>query len=319
MARKAKKGLGYFPMDIDIFSDLKIRKLIKYQGGKAITVYALLLCSIYKEGYYMRWDSELPFVCSELTGFDEAYISEVIKSCLALGLFSSEIFNRHKVLTSRGIQERYERICSQCRRVCDIDEYGLISSEEMPISSEEMPISSEEMPISSEEMPISSEEMPQSKVNKRKYIPPTPPKGGGGRNLKKPKPQKGLNYNARLLFEEHFRKTFSDSYYWTAKDAGAMTSLLNKLRFQREQKQMDISDDSLLYALQYLLSSIKEGWIFDNFSVTNINSKYNEIVAQAKKTFSSRNKADIGVILTDNSPDKYDNPNDKKWEERWNK
>ena len=45
---------------------------------------------------------------------------------------------------------------------------------------------------------------------------------------------------------------------------------------------MDVSDDSLLYALQYLLSSVKEGWIFDNFSVTNINSKFNEIVAQAK-------------------------------------
>ena len=67
-----------------------------------------------------------------------------------------------------------------------------------------------------------------------------------------------------------------------AKDAGAMSQLLNKLKFQREQKQMDVSDDSLLYALQYLLSSIKEGWIFDNFSVTNINSKFNEIISQAR-------------------------------------
>ena len=36
MARTFKKGLDYFPLDIDIFNDLKIRKLIKYQGGKAI-------------------------------------------------------------------------------------------------------------------------------------------------------------------------------------------------------------------------------------------------------------------------------------------
>ena len=56
MARTFKKGLDYFPLDIDIFNDLKIRKLIKYQGGKAITVYALLLCNIYKSGYYMKWD-----------------------------------------------------------------------------------------------------------------------------------------------------------------------------------------------------------------------------------------------------------------------
>lgn len=126
MARTSKKGLDYFPMDIDIFSDLKIRKLIKYQGGKAITIYALLLCNIYKNGYYIEWDTELPFICSELTGFDEAYISEVIKTCLSLGLFSKELFEAEGVLTSKGVQERYSRICNQCRRVCNITDYSLL-------------------------------------------------------------------------------------------------------------------------------------------------------------------------------------------------
>lgn len=143
-----------------------------------------------------------------------------------------------------------------------------------------------------------------NKENKLKEdnIPPTPPKG------------EGVNSKARLLFENYFRETFSDSYYWTAKDAGAMSQLLNKLKFQRKQKKMDVSDDSLLYALQYLLSSVKEGWIFENFSVTNINSKFNEIVAQAKKSTSSKSATDIGVVLKDNSPDKYDNDSDK-----WNR
>ncbi len=143
-----------------------------------------------------------------------------------------------------------------------------------------------------------------NKDNKLKEdnIPPTPPKG------------EGVNSKARLLFENYFRETFSDSYYWTAKDAGAMSQLLNKLKFQRKQKKMDVSDDSLLYALQYLLSSVKEGWIFENFSVTNINSKFNEIVAQAKKSTSSKSATDIGVVLKDNSPDKYDNDSDK-----WNR
>lgn len=137
MARTSRKGLDYFPMDIDIFSDLKIRKLIKYQGGKAITVYALLLCNIYKNGYYMEWDKELPFICSELTGFDEAYISEVIKTCLTLGLFSSELFETKKVLTSRGIQERYSRICVQCRRTYRIAEYNLLIPDEDDFTTEE--------------------------------------------------------------------------------------------------------------------------------------------------------------------------------------
>lgn len=132
-----------------------------------------------------------------------------------------------------------------------------------------------ELRATAEKMAQKIEELGQAKGNNKKKdeednnIPPTPPKGGGKKN--KPKE---INSKARLLFEQHFRETFGADYYWTAKDAGAMSQLLNKLKFQREQKKMDVSDDSLLYALQYLLSSVKEGWIFDNFSVTNINSKF---------------------------------------------
>lgn len=142
MGRNKKNGLDYFPFDIDLFQDIRIRKLIKYQSGKAVTVYALLLCIIYKDGYYMRWDKELPFIISEQTGFEEAYILEVINSCLKLGLFSNELYTSDGILTSRGIQERYKKICDLCRRNSEISEFSLISSEEIPISSEEKPINS---------------------------------------------------------------------------------------------------------------------------------------------------------------------------------
>lgn len=126
MARTVKTGLEYFPFDIDFFHDLRIRKLIKYQGGKAVTVYALLLCIIYKDGYYIRWDNELPFVISEQTGYDEAYIQEVINCCLNIGLFSKELFKAEGVMTSRGIQVRYVNINRICKRAATVSEYNLI-------------------------------------------------------------------------------------------------------------------------------------------------------------------------------------------------
>lgn len=126
MARTAKQGLGYFPFDIDFFQDLRIRKLIKYQGGKAITVYALLLCLIYRDGYYIRWDEELPFIISEQTGYDEAYIREVITCCLNIGLFSKELYKAESVLTSKGIQVRYMNINRLCKRVATVTVYNLI-------------------------------------------------------------------------------------------------------------------------------------------------------------------------------------------------
>ncbi len=126
MARTVKTGLEYFPFDIDFFQDLRIRKLIKYQGGKAVTVYAFLLCIIYKDGYYIRWDNELPFVISEQTGYDEAYIQEVINCCLNIGLFSKELFKAEGIMTSNGIQERYMNITRLCKRTATISEYNLL-------------------------------------------------------------------------------------------------------------------------------------------------------------------------------------------------
>lgn len=126
MARTIKKGLDYFPFDVDFFQDIRIRKLIKYQGGKAITVYALLLCNIYRNGYYAEWDKELPFIISEQSGYTEAYIQEVIECCLSIGLLSRDMFESAKILTSKGIQDRYRRICTASRRNDVISEYSLL-------------------------------------------------------------------------------------------------------------------------------------------------------------------------------------------------
>ena len=100
--------------------------------------------------------------------------------------------------------------------------------------------------------------------------PPSKPK-------KRPNP---LNSEARKLFEDRYQGLFSSNYYWSAKDAGNMSSLLKKLKFQREKKNLPIDDQGVLNALKYLLDSITDGWILENFSVTNINSKFNEIVSQ---------------------------------------
>lgn len=284
MGRNKKVGLDYFPMDVDFFQDIRIRKLIKYQGGKAVTVYALLLCTIYKQGYYMRWDEELPFIISEQTGFEEAYIQEVFKCCLMVGLFSKKLYDSNKILTSRGIQERYQMIGDLCRRRVDI------SSEFMLIPSEEMPITSEETPFPSEEKLINSAKSTQRKVKKSKEnnISPSPPlKGGGRKNKNEPKE---ISSKARKAFEEHFRNTFGEEYYWTAKDAGNMSQLLRKLAFSREQKQMPVDDASVLYALQVFLSSIRDGWLLENFSVANLNSKYNEIISNARKEHDPKTK-----------------------------
>lgn len=98
----------------------------------------------------------------------------------------------------------------------------------------------------------------------------------------KPKnPPSRLNSEARKVFEEYYRSTFSSDYYWTSKDAGSMTALLQKLKFQRKQKNMTTDDEGVLKALAYLLKTISDGWLLEHLSVSNINAYFNEIVSQA--------------------------------------
>lgn len=163
MSRPNKTGLSYFPMDVDLFQDIRIRKLIKYQSGKAITVYALLLCLIYQRGYYMRWDEELPFIISEQTGFEEAYILEVIRSCMTLGLFSKKLYDDEQIITSKGIQERYLYICKLLKRRVSITEYLLIDEEKELVTSQETGVISGKNPVISEETALNSVKMQQRK------------------------------------------------------------------------------------------------------------------------------------------------------------
>lgn len=175
MGRKIKRGLDYYPVDVDIASDIKMRKLLKRCGGQAYTVYAFLLCLIYKNGYYIELDEDLPFILSEQTGYSEEYIGQVIDCCLDIDLFNKTLYASDKVITSRAIQERYLLIRRLTNVKNPIDEFSLISCQETPISCQEMTVSSKEMPISCQEtpsqsafLPIYSENSAQRKENKSK-------------------------------------------------------------------------------------------------------------------------------------------------------
>jgi hypothetical protein len=141
--RTAKKGLEYFPMGTDLFSDMKVRKLIKRQGGKSVTVYTCLLCNIYKEGYYIKWDNESLYHIGEFTSMEEAYIQEVLNACLSLELFSKELFESKKILTSAGIQKRYADICRLTKKRAGVEEYDLITSLTKPQNTETLNKTSE--------------------------------------------------------------------------------------------------------------------------------------------------------------------------------
>ena len=118
------------------------------------------------------------------------------------------------------------------------------------------------------------------------------------KQAKKEKKSNPLITKGREVFEARYAELFENAYYWQAKDAVAMGSLTKKLIHSRKEKNLSTSDDEVISALQVFLSLIRDEWILKNFSVTNIDSKYNEIVAQAKAT---KNNKSNGQNRTNNT------------------
>lgn len=224
MARPIKKGLMFFYNDVNFYQDIRIRKLIHRKGGQAATVYHILLCEIYRQGYYLPWDDDIPFLVMEVSGFEEVYISDVINYCMEVGLFNKQLFEEEKVLTSSGIQHRYFAAGKDAKRKVGNDlPYLLITlereiqkvhhdneptldfKEETTISSEETIVNTEETVDNSEETLINSENSTQRKEKKSKE------ENIGGTNVPLSSSPTTDDANINLLaFQEFFNRTMQE-------------------------------------------------------------------------------------------------------------
>lgn len=128
MGRKRKSGLDVCPFDVNMFSDIRMRRLIRLHQGDAIAVYTATLCLIYRDGYYVKYDEDVRFKLSEHTGVSEATVNAVIADAVACGLFDSATFADDRVLTSQEIQEAYlEERRKVAKRKASLDRYDILS------------------------------------------------------------------------------------------------------------------------------------------------------------------------------------------------
>ena len=212
MGRPTKQGLEYFSLDVRMFSDIKIRKLIKYHKAQAVSVYMTLLCRIYEKGYYIEYDNDLPFIISEDCGLEEDTIVSIIHYCLDIGLFDKGVFDKYKVLTSHGIQERYIQACAKTKRklskglpyvLVDLG-HDHVQANKNGISSEKTYINSEKTYINSEETAINSEKSTQRKEKEKERN-----KGDSNESLSSPPATTDSEINL-LAFQEFFNKTVQE-------------------------------------------------------------------------------------------------------------
>lgn len=178
MARPAKKGLAYFPKDVDFYQDEKIVDLGMKYGPLGLTVFDVLMTLVYREGYYL----ELPLSkVGQLivrtvgeswfrkTGMSAVDLSvEVILYCAEIGLINAPLV-RQNVITSVGIQKRYAAVTA--RNKVNLTKYWLLDNRRVDGALESMPkkrVSVAETPVSVAETRVSDAKTPQRKENKIK-------------------------------------------------------------------------------------------------------------------------------------------------------
>lgn len=162
MGRPTKRGLDYFPLDVELDTKLK---LIKAEFGiLGFGIIIRLFQYIYAEnGYYMEWsqDVALMFASNEQVGVN--VVSEVVNACLKRGIFDQEKFNQFGILTSKGIQERYLEATERRigKKICD--EYAILNVPKKTVNVDNNGIN-----VDINQVNVNRKYTKKSKVNKRK-------------------------------------------------------------------------------------------------------------------------------------------------------
>ena len=117
MAKPKSEGFPYCQQDTDTFKDPKIRMLISKFGCDGYAVWDYIKQAAYGEnGYYVEWNEDRQevtaadlYISAEKTGLIVAYL-------LKRSLLVSKSFNGITVLTSHGIQKRFQEMAKAAKR-----------------------------------------------------------------------------------------------------------------------------------------------------------------------------------------------------------
>ncbi|EKF50674.1 phage replisome organizer protein [Lactococcus garvieae] len=161
MARPLKQGLDYFPLDVNFLKDIKVRKIKRACGPATVEVLLCLLGNIYRDtGYYFGWDEDTMFLVADEVGAKEGLVEEIVNKAVQVGFFDKDKFEKYKILTSKGIQNRYREAAKKRKEIVISDIY-LVNDE----FTEKKPSNNSDNEHNNS---VNSHDNQQSKVNKSK-------------------------------------------------------------------------------------------------------------------------------------------------------
>lgn len=119
-----KQGLDYVCLDVAL--DEKFDLIEAEFGLTGFAVVVKLYQRIYGgEGYYCEWNKEVALLFASKVHVGVNAVSEIVSASIRRGIFDREMFEKHGILTSTGIQKRCFKAVSR-RKSFEIDKRYLL-------------------------------------------------------------------------------------------------------------------------------------------------------------------------------------------------
>ncbi|MBW9277109.1 DUF4373 domain-containing protein [Bacteroides fragilis] len=103
----AYDGINYFPVGVNFMEENAMEVIEAKYGIKGLAIVLKLMCKIYKEGYYIRWDEEQCLIFANKAGREvqAEEVKGIIKILFIKGILDENSYQENGILTSESIQK----------------------------------------------------------------------------------------------------------------------------------------------------------------------------------------------------------------------
>ena len=100
-------GINYFPVGVNFMEENAMEVIEAKYGIKGPAIVLKLLCKIYKEGYFIRWDEEQCLIFANKAGREVqvAEVQGIIEILFIKGIMDKNSYLENGILTSESIQK----------------------------------------------------------------------------------------------------------------------------------------------------------------------------------------------------------------------
>ena len=127
----AYDGINYFPMGVNFMEENAMEVIEAKYGIKGPAIVLKLLCKIYKEGYFIRWDEEQCLIFANKAGREvqAEEVQGIIEILFIKGIMDKNSYLENGILTSENIQKVWLEATKQRKRELSELPYLIVKTE----------------------------------------------------------------------------------------------------------------------------------------------------------------------------------------------